>query len=118
MDQRGFCPRVKARITESTIRPRTSSITAAPRIVVPSLVWSLPNSFNVCAEILTLVAVSSVPRNKLIGSEYPSVYEKAVPATKGTTTPAEAETSAVTPTRRICFHTSDEHQENDADRGK
>src|SRR5258706_528630 len=52
--QTGFCPRVKARMTESTTRPRTSSITAAPRIVVPSLVVSFPRSFNVSISAQTL----------------------------------------------------------------
>ena len=41
----------------------TSSITAAPSSASPTRERSLPSSSSVCAEMLTLVAVSSTPTN-------------------------------------------------------
>ena len=45
----------------STIIPRISSITAAPRMVVPTLPFKRPSSRNVSTVILTDVAVSTTP---------------------------------------------------------
>ena len=45
----------------SAIIPSTSSIMAAPRMAFPALVFSLPISFRVSTEILTLVAVRITP---------------------------------------------------------
>lgn len=47
--------------TVSTIIPITSSMIAAFRIVVPTSVFSLPNSFRACTVMLTDVAVSITP---------------------------------------------------------
>ena len=47
----------------STIIPMISSITAAPRIVVPTFPFSLPISRSVSTVILTDVAVSTTPTN-------------------------------------------------------
>ena len=46
-----------------TIIPRISSITAAPRIVVPTAPFNLPISLSVWTVILTEVAVSTTPTN-------------------------------------------------------
>ena len=50
-----------AMTTDSTIKPRTSSITAAPRIVDPTLDLSWPRLIKACAVMVTLVAVKMVP---------------------------------------------------------
>ncbi|MNN25948.1 hypothetical protein D3C81_1394410 [compost metagenome] len=55
-------PPAKLMTKANRMMTRTSSMTAAPRIVVPSLDFSRPISFNACTEMLTLVAESSSPR--------------------------------------------------------
>ena len=51
-----------------TIIPRISSITAAPRIVVPTFPFNLPNSLKVSTVILTEVAVNTTPMNTAFNS--------------------------------------------------
>ncbi|MNP50522.1 hypothetical protein D3C76_1447920 [compost metagenome] len=55
-------PPTKLKTKASKMMTRTSSITAAPRMVVPSLDFSFPISFNACTEMLTLVADRRRPR--------------------------------------------------------
>ena len=50
-------------ITVSTMMPKISSITAAPKMVLATLVFNLPNSFRVSTVMLTLVAVRITPMN-------------------------------------------------------
>jgi len=77
-------------------------------VIIPRLETDLVGLFVAATQQeLDTVKLRVDPRSAVtimaVSRGYPSAYEKAVPATKGTTTPAEAETKAVTPTRRICF---------------
>jgi len=51
-------PCATAITTEIRTNPSISSITAAPRILIPALEFNFPISFSVSTVILTLVAVS------------------------------------------------------------
>ena len=80
----------------------TSSITAAPRIVVPSRERRAFSSIRVCAEMLTLVAVRIVPMKRPVQrSGCPNHAETAAPAASGKITPPKAAQNATFPTRRI-----------------
>ena len=79
------------------IRPSTSSIRAAARMVLPTLVSSRPISFRVSTVMLTEVAVRMVPRNTSSSSvapgsqpTCPAIQPKAVPMAWGTSTPHRA----------------------------
>ena len=61
--------------TASTISPRTSSITAAPRMIRPSLLSARPRSASTRAVIPTLVAQSVAPTNQ--SASEPCVAKKA-----------------------------------------
>ena len=54
--------------TASTIKPSTSSITAAPRMMRPSTLPVRPRSPSTRAVIPTLVAVSVAPTNTCMSS--------------------------------------------------
>jgi hypothetical protein len=57
--------------TASTIRPMTSSITAAPRMMRPSLLEVWPRSASTRAVIPTLVAVRVAPTNQWVRTLWP-----------------------------------------------
>ena len=92
-------------ITVRAIMPKTSSISAAPRIAFPALLLSFPSSFSVSTVMLTEVAVRITPTNtscRNVGADNP---ESAVPKqnaviappTSGTITPHRAMTVLATP---------------------
>jgi len=81
--------------------PITSSMTAAPRMVMPSLVRSFFNSSNVWALIETLVAVRMVPTNTASLVGMPTSTPNPQPPRNGRITPPVAEESAGMPTRRM-----------------
>src|SRR5207302_10911874 len=66
----------------STNKPITSSITAAPRIMVDSGEDILPASMRVRAEIETLVAVRAPPKKKAVCQERPKICATAAPRKK------------------------------------
>lgn len=63
---------VKPVSTVSTTMPRISSMTAAPRIAVPTLLLSLPISRRVSTVIETEVAVSTTPMNAALSMLFAS----------------------------------------------
>ena len=88
----------------SAIIPSTSSITAAPRIAFPALVFSLPISRSVSTVILTEVAVRITPIKILryitrSAAPPPSVkkYATRYPPRQGTITPISAMTREARP---------------------
>ena len=91
-----------ATTTDRTRMPITSSMTAAPRMVDPSRVRSAPSSMSVCAEMLTLVAVRTVPmKTPSQNTGRPNAAAVAMPPKNGNTTPPKADQKATVPTRRI-----------------
>jgi len=81
--------------------PRTSSTIAAPRIVLPSTLLTLPISFSTRALIPTLVAQSVAPMKISSQNENPGKSVRTVkkPKRKGAATPRSATRSALLPTR-------------------
>ncbi len=94
--------------TASTIRPITSSITAAPRMIRPSLLAARPRSVSTRAVMPTLVAVSVAPTNQCVSGlcEGKNHCETKKPSTIGVTTPSSATRNDEAPTA-IIFFTSD-----------
>ena len=88
-------------ITARTTRPRTSSMTAAPRIVWPSPLWTAPRSRSTRAVMPTLVAASVAPMNRWTSSGLPGSSHAVTPqpSATGATTPNTATRSAEGPTR-------------------
>ena len=89
--------------TASTISPMTSSITAAPRMIRPSLLAVRPRSASTRAVMPTLVAVRVAPTNQwvrvlCVGKNHD---ETKYPSTIGVTTPSSATMSDEAPTA-IC----------------
>ena len=79
--------------------PSTSSITAAPRIICPSLELRLPSSDKTLEVIPILVAVKAAPAKIAGTADMPKkVINPTVPAAKGTATPTTATTVAWIPT--------------------
>ena len=89
-----------AATTARTINPRTSSTTAAARMVRPSCVWTLPRSFKTRADIPTLVAQSVAPRNISTqrDKDGKNIRIVAKPSRNGTITPMIATMRADRPT--------------------
>src|SRR6266478_3784835 len=86
---------------ERTIKPRTSSMTAAPRIVEPALERSCRRFSRVCAVIVTLVAVRIVPMKIACGQVKPNLRESRAPPTMGRITPPVAAQKAGATALRI-----------------
>ena len=86
--------------TARTINPRTSSTTAAARMVRPSCVWTLPRSFKTRADIPTLVAQSVAPRNTSTQRDKygKNIRTMAKPSRNGAITPMMATMRADRPT--------------------
>ena len=115
--------RANATTNESRTIPITSSMTAAPRIVVPSRERSAFSSISVCAEMLTLVAVRIVPMKMPVQtSGWPKAAATKAPAKSGQhdTTKRRPERHGTHPPHlhEIGLETRDEHQQNDADVGE
>ena len=96
--------------TVRAIRPSTSSISAAAKMVPPTLVSSFPSSFRVSTVMLTEVAVRMVPRNTsssrvFPGSQpvFPASHPNAVPMASGTSTPHRATRKPGFPAARSSF---------------
>ena len=91
-----------ATTTDNTMMPITSSITAAPRIVDPSLDLRTPSSISTWAEMLTLVAVRIVPTKMPVqNTGIPNAAAVRMPPIIGSTTPPAADQKAAVPTFRI-----------------
>ena len=89
-------PETTARIT----RPRTSSMTAAPRMILASRVVTLPRSVSTRAVMPTLVAQSVAPMNRWTSrSSFGSIQaETPQPRKNGATTPRSATSRLEVPT--------------------
>src|SRR6266542_1701038 len=66
-------PAVVPTTTERTMRPRTSSTTAAPKIVWATRSFKRPKSGSTAAVIATLVAVRVAPTNKATVKALPAL---------------------------------------------
>ena len=87
-------------MTVSTIMPKISSMTAAPKMVLATFVFSLPSSFKVSTVMLTLVAVRITPMNiccRML-SPAPKIAAMPHPISRGTMTPMVATMVEETPT--------------------
>ena len=78
-------------------------MTAAPRIIFASRVWSLPRSLNTRAVMPTLVAESVAPRNRRVGVDASgrSTEPAPKPSKNGAMIPTTATTKAFAPTPSI-----------------
>ncbi len=76
---------------------RTSSNTAAPSRPMPTLLRSTPSSIKVCAEMLTLVAESTNPRNTDAIGDMPNSSPAPIPNPSGKITPNVPESAAKRP---------------------
>lgn len=101
------CPPDRLLTMVRAIRPSTSSIRAAARMVLPTLVSSLPISFSVSTVMLTEVAVRMVPMNTSSKNPLVSIMPvrsaniaSPVPRTSGTITPSRATRKPALP---LCF---------------
>src|ERR1044072_7894881 len=74
----------------STIRPRTSSTTAAARMIFAAFVSNSPRAASTCAVIPTLVATIAAPVKTLSRSGSPQSIMMPNPIPKGTITPPAA----------------------------
>lgn len=92
-------PRVRLLTTARTSSPRTSSMTAAARMTLLEISLSSPFAERTCAVIPTLVATSDAPTKIASFSLAPQASSIPAPMMKGTTTPEQATSRAVPPTR-------------------
>ena len=99
------CAPARLVTTVSAIRPRMSSMRAAAKIVLPTLVESLPSSVRVSTVMLTEVAVRMTPMKMFWSrtlpgcANSPRLKKKASPApiASGTSTPHSATTNPAFP---------------------
>ncbi len=80
-------PFVYANRIDNSRSPMMSSMTAAPRILIPVRVLSFPSSLSVSTVMLTLVAVSMMPIKTVSIRLSKTENVAAVPSPRGTSTP-------------------------------